>query len=88
MPQKAIRGVYDGEVVRLLEPIKVRKGTDVVVTFPEGRKRAKGATERKGRSTAELEKDPLFHISRLAVETGVRDLAAQHDHYLYGTPKR
>ena len=88
MPQKAIKGVYDGEVVRLLEPIKVRKGTGVIVTFPQGRKKAKWTMGRKGRSTTDLEKDPLFHISRLAVETGVRDLAAQHDHYLYGTPKR
>jgi len=88
MPQKAMKGMYDGEVVRLLEPIKVRQGTGVIVTFPPGRKKAQGTMGRKGRSTAPLDKDPLFHISRLAVATGVRDLATQHDHYLYGTPKR
>ena len=33
-------------------------------------------------------KDPAFRIAELAVPMGIRDLAEQHDHYLYGTPKR
>lgn len=32
--------------------------------------------------------DPAFDIASLAVETGIPDLAKEHDHYLYGTPKR
>jgi len=32
--------------------------------------------------------DPADRIFELAVETGVPDLAEQHDHYVYGTPKR
>jgi predicted DNA-binding antitoxin AbrB/MazE fold protein len=32
--------------------------------------------------------DPAFDLSDLAVETGIPDLASEHDHYLYGTPKR
>lgn len=27
-------------------------------------------------------------IEQLAVDTGISDFAQQHDHYLYGTPKR
>jgi tetratricopeptide (TPR) repeat protein len=34
------------------------------------------------------EKDPSFDLASLAVETGVTDLAVEHNHYLYGTPKR
>lgn len=31
---------------------------------------------------------PVFRLSDLAVPMGVPDLAAEDDHYLYGTPKR
>lgn len=27
-------------------------------------------------------------IDKIAIETGISDLASQHDHYLYGVPKR
>lgn len=30
---------------------------------------------------------PIFQIHQYAVDTGIPDLAAQHDHYLYGTDK-
>lgn len=36
----------------------------------------------------EVDDDPAFDIASLAVETGIPDLAKEHDHYLYGTPKR
>lgn len=31
-------------------------------------------------------KDPLFNLPKLAIETGIKDLAQHHDHYLYGIP--
>jgi len=31
--------------------------------------------------------DPAFDIASLAVDTHICDLAAEHDHYLYGSPK-
>jgi len=30
----------------------------------------------------------LENIDEYAVETGIKDLAENHDHYLYGVPKR
>ena len=30
---------------------------------------------------------PIFQIHHHAIDTGIPDLAAQHDHYLYGTDK-
>ncbi len=30
----------------------------------------------------------LVDVDALAIETGIPDLATQHDHYLYGVPKR
>jgi len=34
------------------------------------------------------EPDPADDLSSFAVDTGIPDLAAQHDHYIYGTPKK
>jgi hypothetical protein len=30
----------------------------------------------------------LAYLDALAVDTGITDLATQHDHYIYGLPKR
>ena len=30
----------------------------------------------------------LRDVDKFAVDTGISDLASQHDHYLYGVPKR
>jgi hypothetical protein len=32
--------------------------------------------------------DPADNLPDLAVSTGIPDLASEHDHYIYGTPKR
>ena len=32
-------------------------------------------------------KDPLFDLRKVAVETGIKDLAEHHDHYLYDVSK-
>lgn len=37
--------------------------------------------------TADADEAPLYRIHEQAVPTGVRDLADQHDHYLYGVEK-
>ncbi len=33
-------------------------------------------------------RDPADDLAAEAVPTGIPDLASQHDHYIYGTPKR
>ena len=37
---------------------------------------------------AETSEDPLLWLIENAVDTGITDLADEHDHYIYGTPKR
>jgi hypothetical protein len=32
--------------------------------------------------------DPVWSIGDDAVKTGITDLASEHDHYAYGTPKQ
>ncbi len=37
--------------------------------------------------TADTDEAPLYRIYEQAVSTGIRDMADQHDHYLYGIEK-
>ena len=78
-----VKGVFQNGVARPAEPVKGRDGQPVIITFldeyisdsiPSGEDTA-------WKAFAEL-------IEECAVETGVADLAHQHDHYLYGKPKR
>ena len=34
------------------------------------------------------ETNALYDVDKLAFETGIPDLSYQHDHYLYGSPKK
>jgi len=36
----------------------------------------------------DVESDLAYNIASLAVNTGIPDLASNHDHYLYGLPKK
>lgn len=65
--------------------------TDREIDLPEGTRvniEPASTASSKRSSTGKPAKDPAFRIGDIAVPMGVRDLAAQHDHYLYGTPKR
>ncbi|MDI6886847.1 MAG: hypothetical protein QMD22_11025, partial [archaeon] len=72
---KTLHAVFDGEV---LKP----RGVDLEVG-----KRYVLTIESKQGSTG-VEKDPAFDLSSLAVKTNISDLATEHDHYLYGIPRR
>lgn len=37
--------------------------------------------------TTRADEAPLYRIHEQAVATGIRDMADQHDHYLYGVEK-
>ena len=41
----------------------------------------------KSRLLTDDELDPVFRMADLAIDTGIPDLATNHDHYLYGHPK-
>lgn len=41
----------------------------------------------KKKSKAKKGRDPLLDLKSIAVETGIKDLAEHHDHYLYGVSK-
>ena len=51
---------------------------DAAVPFPDG--------TRVHVRVEPADADPLLFLAENAVATGVRDLADQHNHYIYGTP--
>jgi hypothetical protein len=73
---KSIKAVYDGKRVKLLEPVDLPANTPLEVQVkkkPSGKKRPS---------------DPWDALGDEAIDMKVSDLAEQHDHYLYGVPKR
>jgi len=69
---KELQDIPDEDIPKLLEIIHYLK-----IGMKKSRKRLK---VEKGR-------DPLSDLRNIAVETGIRDLAEHHDHYLYGVSK-
>lgn len=68
---------------------KVKDGHIVVesgVELPEGAA-VRIELEPKDAPTGNQASEPLLAMATLAVETNVRDLATNIDHYLYGHPK-
>lgn len=70
-----VRAVYKGGVFTPAQrpKLKLKEGQSVDLFIKE---------------LSDVENDPAFDIAGLAGETGIPDLAAEHDHYLYGAPKR
>ena len=65
----------------------IRVGTGRVLRFdPDDVRRALASASGTARPPETRQPDPLFGIHDLAVETGLKNLAEHHDHYLYGTP--
>ena len=80
-----LKAIYEHGVLRLKEPISLPDGAqvDVIVISHE---------EDNGARLQEMESRSWDALTQLlddcSIDTGVPDLANQHDHYLYGIPKR
>jgi hypothetical protein len=72
---KSIKAVYDGKRVKLLEPVNLPANTPLEIIVKE--------KPRKKRSP-----DSWDSLGDDAIDLEITDLAEQHDHYLYGPPKR
>jgi predicted DNA-binding antitoxin AbrB/MazE fold protein len=70
--------IFDGEVFRPTEPVDFEPGRSYRVTIED-----QAATE-----SSTPEPGVLDDLLDFTIDTGIEDLAEQHDHYLYGTPKR
>jgi hypothetical protein len=79
---KTVEGIYENGEITLTETPAANGKQKVLVTFLES------ITDEPQVEFGNVEDDPLFNIHLLAEETGIKDLARQHNHYIYGTPKR
>lgn len=76
----SVKGKFQNGIVRPDEPIAGREGQSVIVTFLED-DNSPPIDDSAWDDFDQLIKDCQLH-------SGIGDLAHQHDHYLYGTPKR
>ena len=82
----SVRGVYQDNVVRLPRPIAARDGQDVIVVFLD---EVTDVTPRAVAPSADqADWDDFERLTEAhTVQTGISDLAHQHDHYPYGKSK-
>lgn len=73
---KTMKVVFDGSVLRPSGPVHLEAGKHYMITV------------KPIQEDPDVERDPAFDISSLAVTTDIPDLAEEHDHYLHGLPKR
>ncbi len=78
-----VKGKVENGKILALEPVDdVFEGCEVEITLVEEPVLRNGSDESNG--LAHL----LKFIEENTLDTGITDMAHQHDHYLYGTPKR
>jgi len=79
----SVKGVFQNGVVRPVQPVEASDGQSVIIIFLD-----EGVTS-SWLSTDESAWDALSQlVEECAVETGITDLAHQHDHYLHNKPKK
>ncbi|ACC79739.1 hypothetical protein [Nostoc punctiforme] len=79
----SVKGTFQNGVVYPNEPIGGHEGQSVIIVFVEENRTPEPATPE------DSDWDKLRQlIKNCAVDTDISDLAQQHDHYLYGMPKR
>jgi predicted DNA-binding antitoxin AbrB/MazE fold protein len=80
-----LKAIYEQGVLRLKEPLSLPDGTQVDVTVTSHE-------ESNGELSQVMDGHSWDTLTQLLadceIDTGVPDLATQHDHYLYGIPKR
>ena len=73
---KTLYAIFDGKALIPEESVDLEVGKRYILTVGPKQK------------ISDIEHDPAFDLSSLAVKTNISDLATEHDHYLYGIPKR
>ena len=79
----SVKGIFQNGVACPSEPVEERNGQPVIITFidEESSREAPAVDEEAWSTLTQL-------VEACGVETGIADLAHQHDHYLYGKPKK
>ncbi|HUE82223.1 MAG TPA: antitoxin family protein [Pyrinomonadaceae bacterium] len=80
-----LKAIYENGVLRLKERLSLPDGAEVEVTVTS---QEEGNVE----PSQIMDNHSWDNLTQLLtdceIDTGVPDLASQHDHYLYGIPKR
>ena len=77
-----VKGKIENGHVLVLEPIdEAFEGHDVEITLIDKSTQVNGNGNENGLASL------MRFIQENSVDTGITDMAHQHDHYLYGTPK-
>jgi hypothetical protein len=79
----SVKGVFKKGAAQPLTPLQGREGQPVIITFLE---EPLAEAEQPEEQAAWSALGQL--VQACAVATGVDDMAHQHNHYLYGTPKK
>ncbi|MBW4478966.1 MAG: hypothetical protein KME54_19440 [Tolypothrix brevis GSE-NOS-MK-07-07A] len=79
----SVKGTFQNGVIHPTEPIEGREGQSVIIVFVDDDQAPQAAPKQ------DSDWDKLRQLIKDSqVDTGIDDLAHQHDYYLYGTPKR
>ena len=78
----SVEGTFQNGIAHPTEPVEGRDGQNVIITFLEGNE-TQPVSPSEGADWKALEK----LMEDCTVETGIADLAHEHDHYLYGKRK-
>lgn len=80
----SVKGKIRNGVALPLEPVKeTDEGRKVIITFIEDE--VEDARRPNGKN-GNVSLKAL--VDEFQIDAGIEDLASQHDHYLYGTPKK
>lgn len=71
-----MHAVFDGKVLKPEGSVDLEAGKRYVLVIESAQE------------LSTVEEDPAFDVASLAVQTNISDLATEHDHYLYGRPRR
>jgi len=77
----SVKGTFNNGVVYPVEAIEAQEGQQVIITLVE---QENPSEDLEGSDWEELNQI----LADCQVDTGIEDLAHQHDHYIHGTPKR
>ncbi len=80
----SVKGTFQNGVARPSEPVEEHEGRPVIITFLE--EVASSLSPAAGNEEAWNTLSQL--VEDCGMETGIADLAHQHDHYLSGKPKK
>ncbi len=88
-----IKGRFEGGVIHPAEPVAALDQEEVLITFLNERPASPVGSVQKANVEDASEIDAGWEaltalINECQVDTGIEDLAHQHDHYIHGTPKR